>query len=236
MTRSLWLMCALATPFMVACANDPGILVHGGTLFDAGTPITTDFNVSTVATNALYPAEPYSPSVVAAQHGDSLGIAYFATSTVSGFNYDLWYMGWSGGTAGTPELVTSLYNIDGLAISFQTNGQPSLGFLGGDDDFAEDGVHNAFWKNSDGMVAERAGNGTWTINLAVNRGNQATTGDPADDTDSPVVGVYSSLATTAPTRSTTSIATCTSVSRSTVTTTARTWSWPMVGPPAGTAW
>jgi hypothetical protein len=130
--------------------------------------------------------------VVAAQRDDDLiGIAYFAQGTTAG-TYDLWYLSWQAGVVSPPEKVQTLFLVKGLAIAFNpVTREPTVAYLGGDDDFSITGVHLASWQNSDAVISVR-NSGVWTEHIAVVDGSQAAIGSPNDDFG-PVVGVYPAL-------------------------------------------
>ncbi len=177
----------LVLTLCLACSSqpvDPGKKDGGGG--DGGTDVPpAPFTLSSLEPNARglrWMAMAVGPS-------DRVGVAYFHELSDSAF--EVRYVEWAGGVAGTSELVRPMpvKRVVGIALAFQPNGQPAIAYLGGDDD----GGNNLYWAETDAVLATRSAGGTWTESVLVNTGDEATAGNPVSDTGF-LVGLFPALA------------------------------------------
>lgn len=145
------------------------------------------------------------PLAMAIGPNDRVGIAYFvkiglsATRSVppndAGFDpggasdYDLRYVEWQGGTASAFQKIITVQRPFGVSLTFQSNGEPVVTYLGGGDD------QSIYWFQSDAVVNTRSGS-TWTENTIITRGDQVPCGDATCATTSDrgfLVGVTPSV-------------------------------------------
>ncbi len=73
-------------------------------------------------------------------------------------NYEIRYVEWKDGVVTGPEVIRVVQRLVGIAIAFQTSGEPAVAYLGGGNDMS------AYWFQSDAVIAYR-NNGVWTERL-----------------------------------------------------------------------
>ncbi len=112
-----------------------------------------------------------------AMKGESVGVAYFA-KVADG--YELRYLE----EGGQPEVIATVKNTFGVSLAYDSAGNPVVAFLGGE-------RFGMFWTESDLAVATRSG-GTWSTEVVVRTGDQATTGIATSDLGD-VVGLWPAI-------------------------------------------
>jgi hypothetical protein len=95
--------------------------------------------------------------------GDRVGLAYFQAD--GGFDaggqfiqsYDITYLEWASGAVATPQRVQTVQVLQGIALAFQSNGEPAVAYLGGPNKNA-----SPYWFQQNATVDFRRGGSTWT--------------------------------------------------------------------------
>lgn len=122
-----------------------------------------------------------------------VGIAYFVDLGLPmGANendYELRYQEWNAGAISEAEKVRVVQRVFGVSLAFLANGQPAVGYLGGDG-VTLMGV-SEFWHQSDAAISWRSANGTWTEEIVAKHSADAVGSQPAND-----VGYLVGLSTT----------------------------------------
>lgn len=139
----------------------------------------------------------YTPQIAATLGpNDRIGIVYYkqdSGTTPDGGLDTSWavqYLEWQGGSVTVqPEVVQSVHNAYGIAVAFQTSGQPAVAYLGGPKDL----MVSASWWNNDAVAAYRTGPNAWTEHIAAMDSTEAAAGNPVSD-NGYLVGIYPSLA------------------------------------------
>jgi hypothetical protein len=125
-----------------------------------------------------------------------IGVVYYAplgTQTMSGhFDYALKYLEYKNGVASAPETIRTVQRLVGLAIAFHpTTGEPTVGFLGGNQGFVVG--QSIFWFQSDASLAVR-NNGTWTETVVAVSGDRVMCPSPLLSDRGFLVGLWPALA------------------------------------------
>jgi hypothetical protein len=189
-------LCFLAVTVAVATPGcpDPGPGTDGGR--DGGPDGGENSGPYALSTLDAVPTpllEDFTPQLVTAVGpGDRIGVAYFrADSGVQPdggveTHYDINYLELQGGQVTRRERVQTVFNVNGLSLAFQSNGEPAVAYLGGPWRPNE----SIFWRNSDAVLSYRQPNGTWVEQIAVQMSGEAVSPNNAPSNNGYLVGLY----------------------------------------------
>ncbi len=180
MRRHAWAL-GLALALMACGKDDPDNNPDAGSPDsgspDSGTP-EGPFTVTVVDSD---PSEFHQISSIAMAVGPNnrVGMAYYVktgTTTNGVADFQLRYREYSGGELSPVETLATVQRVYGVSLAFGPDGQPAVAYLGGGRD------DSTFWWQSDLAVAYRSAASSWTERIAVQRSNEAATGNAVSDT------------------------------------------------------
>lgn len=191
----LWL---LAVTVAVGCPECPGEVPgrDGGTDGGDGGGTPAPYTISVLDPDATPLLEDFTPQLSAAVGpGDRIGVAYFrpdASVLPDGGTepyYDLDYLEWQGGQVTRRERIAWVFNVNGVSLAYQSNGEPAVAYLGG----PWRQMESVYWRNSDAVLSYRQAGGTWTEQTAVLISGEAPSPGNPSSTNGYLVGLYPAL-------------------------------------------
>ncbi|MBX5483322.1 MAG: hypothetical protein IRZ16_15990 [Myxococcaceae bacterium] len=128
-------------------------------------------------------AGDFLPLDLAIAEDGRVGVAYFVNvgkpMGANDIDYEIRYQEWKDGQLSEPETVHTVQRLLDVSLTFAPNGQPAIGYLGGDA-VTPVGV-SQYWLQSDAAVAWREPNGTWTEEIVAQHSADAAGSKPDGD-------------------------------------------------------
>lgn len=189
--RRAWIALMLG---LAACSSSGGNSdLDAGS--DAGTDGGTQFEWTRLdvdPTESQNLASSLPQLAIATRSDDLVGMVWFEPTQRNDLDkqeYSLNYRAFSGGQLGDIEVIRDgIVDIYGVNLTFGTDGEPVVTYLGGDQDTPPSEGGATYWFQGDCAVAYR-NNGSWTEQLCATESNDVPWGTPVDDNGN-VVGLY----------------------------------------------
>jgi hypothetical protein len=184
---------------LIACAKGDNNNNNDGGTPDAGRPPvsgTACANARDAGTGSICmldqsAMDPNLYLAIAVGADDRVGVAYF--KNINSTDNEIRYIEWQNNVVSSSErLPPTVQRVEGLSLTFQTNGQPAVAYLGGGDD----GTGSPYWLQSDAAISFRQPNGTWVEDIAARKSADGPMlcGNPVSDNSAGfVVGLFPAL-------------------------------------------